>query len=128
MFAAAGVYGLIVLAPQLFLEGAVGRYDPPAVTHPEYFYGFVGVALAWQVAFLVIARDPQRLRPLMPVAALEKFVWAAATAVLFLGGRVSGAVFGFGMLDLCLGVLFLVCYRRTPGGAVLAADAADARR
>ena len=37
------------------MEARVGRDYPPAITHPEYFYGFLGVAAAWQVAFLVIA-------------------------------------------------------------------------
>ena len=61
----AGVYGLIVMAPNYFLERQISQNDPPPITHPEYFYGFVGVALAWQVAFLLISREPVRLRPLM---------------------------------------------------------------
>ena len=64
-FLIAGVYGLLALVPMYFLEGRIGRDIPPPITHPEYFYGFIGVAVAWQVAFLVIARDPVRFRPLM---------------------------------------------------------------
>ena len=43
----AGAYGLIVLIPQYFLETKNGRDFPPAITHPEYYYGFIGVAIAW---------------------------------------------------------------------------------
>ena len=59
LFLIAGIYGLAVILPQYFLEARVGRDYPPAITHPEYFYGFLGVAAAWQVAFLVIATDPR---------------------------------------------------------------------
>src|SRR5262249_1624463 len=65
VFLIAGVYGLLIIAPQYFLEERVGTDYPPAVTHPEYFYGFVGVTLAWQVLYLVIASDPVRYRPVM---------------------------------------------------------------
>ncbi len=44
-YTAAAVYGILALAPQYFLEQQVNRDFPPAITHPEYFYGFVGLAL-----------------------------------------------------------------------------------
>ena len=56
LFRIAGIYGLIVLVPQYFLESKIGEQTPPAITHPEYFYGFVGVGIAWQIAFLIIAQ------------------------------------------------------------------------
>lgn len=114
VFGAAGVYGLIVLMPQYLLEGRVGRDYPPPVTHPEYFYGFIGVGLAWQVAFLIIARDPARFRAMMPPGVLEKFSFALAAAALYAQGRLATAVLPFAAIDLLLGVLFLVAYVRTP--------------
>ena len=113
VFALAGIYGLIVLTPQLFLEAEIGRENPPAITHPEFFYGFTGVALAWQVAFIVISRDPARFRPLMIPAMLEKASFAIAGAVLFLQGRLSPLVLGFAGIDLLLGILFVVAYLKT---------------
>ena len=113
VFALAGIYGLIVLTPQLFLEAEIGRENPPASTHPEFFYGFTGVALAWQVAFIVISRDPARYRPLMIPAMLEKASFAIAGAVLFLQGRLSPLVLGFAGIDLLLGILFVVAYLKT---------------
>ena len=114
VFRIAGIYGLVVLAPNYFLEQQIGLNDPPAITHPEYFYGFTGVAIAWQVAFLVISRDPARYRPLMLVAAiLQKAPFAIAVPILFAQGRTSGVVLGFASVDLALGVLFAVAYWRT---------------
>ena len=52
VFRIAGIYGLIVLVPQYFMEGRMGADYPPAITHPEYYYGFLGVGVAWQIAFL----------------------------------------------------------------------------
>jgi hypothetical protein len=53
----AGIYGILVLAPALF--------RPPQGA-PEFYYGFIGLALAWQLAFFVVARDPIGFRALMP--------------------------------------------------------------
>lgn len=115
VFRIAGVYGLLVMLPQYFLEEQIGRDYPPPITHPEHFYGFIGVALVWQVAFLVIARDPVRYRPLMPVAVLEKLVFGVPAIVLYTGGRLAAPVLAFGVIDLMLGVLFAIAWWRTPG-------------
>lgn len=114
VFLTAGLYGLVVIAPQLFLEAKTSRDFPPAITHPEFYYGFVGTALAWQAAFLVIARDPLRYRPLMLVAALvEKGVFGIAGLVLYSQGRVPPLIVLFAGIDLVLGLLFLESWRRT---------------
>ena len=114
VFLIAGIYGLLVLTPQFFNEEWIARNDPPAITHPEHFYGFTALAWTFQLMFLLIARDPVRYRPLMPVAMLEKFSFAVIATVLLALGRVSMLVFGFAMVDLVLGVLFVVAYLRTP--------------
>jgi hypothetical protein len=113
VFAAAGVFGLIVLVPHYFLEDRIGRDAPPPITHPEYFYGFVGIAIAWQLAFLLISRDPVRYRPLMIAAIVEKATFAVATAVLYAQGRLRLEMLGAGMIDLVLGALFVISYIRT---------------
>lgn len=109
----AGIYGLIVLLPQYLLEKQIGIDTPPAITHPEFFYGFLGTAVAWQVAFLVIARDPQRYRPLMLPSLIEKFSFGLVVPVLFALGRISATVLVFGLIDLLLGVLFVISYQKT---------------
>ena len=113
VFLFAGVLGLMTLVPQYFMEGRVGRDFPPPLTHPEYFYGFVGVGAVWQVLFLIISKDPVRLRPAMPVAVLEKLSFGLPVIVLYLQGRLPAMILGFGLFDLFLGVLFVVSYRRT---------------
>jgi hypothetical protein len=115
VFRFAGIYGLIVLPPQYFLETRIGRDTPPPITHPEFFYGFLGVAIAWQVAFLIIAQDPLRYRPLMLAGVIEKFSFAAAVAVLLAQGRVAAAVTVFAGIDLVLGVLFFTAWHATSG-------------
>ena len=114
VFLTAAVYGVLVLAPQYFMEAKVGRDFPPAITHPEHFYGFLGVALAWQVLFVIIARDPVRYRPAMPVAVLEKLGFGVAAVVLFAQGRLHAAVLGAGLIDLVLAALFITAFRLTP--------------
>lgn len=115
IFLIAGVYGLAVLVPQFFLEARIGADYPPAITHPENFYGFIGVASVFQVVFLTIASDPVRFRPLMLASVAEKFVFAIAVYALFAQGRVPGVTVVFGSIDLVLGTLFTVCYFLTPG-------------
>jgi hypothetical protein len=117
VFRIAGIYGLAVLAPQYFLEERLGRDYPPPVTHPEHFYGFLGVAISWQVAFLLIARDPVRYRPLMIPAVLEKTTFGIAVLVLFARQRLAGMLLVFGIIDLAWGLLFLAAFRRATARA-----------
>jgi hypothetical protein len=113
VFFIAAVYGLIVLLPQYFLEAKTGRDFPPAITHPEYYYGFIGIAVAWQIVFLIVSRDPLRYRPLMPVGVVEKVVFGVPAIALYVTGRLSEQMLAAGILDLILGVLFVMAYRRT---------------
>ena len=110
-----GVYGILLLFPLFLLEERIGRDFPPATNHPEQYYAFLGVALAWQFVFLVIARDPLRYRPLMVPATLEKFLPAGAIVWLFSADRVSGSTLAPFVVDLGLGILFLLSYVRTAG-------------
>jgi hypothetical protein len=112
VYTIAGIYGLIVMFPQYFLEGRIGRDNPPPITHPEYFYGFIGIVLVWQLAFLVIAQEPARFRALMPVTVLEKLAFAVPVALLYAQGRVAPGVLPFAAIDIVLGTLFFVSWRR----------------
>ncbi len=113
----AGVYGLIVLAPQYLIELGLGPPLPGPIAQPEHFYGFIGVALAWQVVFLCIARDVQRYRLLMLPAILEKLVFGIPVLLLFSAGRVGVDVLVFGCIDLALGLLFALSFRATGGAS-----------
>ena len=113
VFLIAGIYGVLVVLPQYSLEDNIARDFPPAITHPEYFYGFIGVALAWQVAFLLIARDVQRYRLMMLPAILEKVTFGLAAVLLYANGRVGGSTVIGGALDLAFAVLFGLAFRAT---------------
>lgn len=116
-FLIASIYGFIVMLPQYFLEDKTGRDFPPMITHPEYFYGFIGVALAWQIVFLMISRDPVRYRPLMLPAMVEKITFGVAAIVLYLQGRLHAQMLGAGLLDLVLCVLFAISFVKTRDAA-----------
>jgi len=113
-FRFAGIYGLVVLLPQYLLEAKTGRDFPPAITHPEYYYGFIGVSVAWQIVFLALAKDPVRFRAMMIPAIIEKASFAIAVGILFALNRLGLPMLGAGFVDLILGVLFLDAYLRTP--------------
>jgi hypothetical protein len=112
-FYAAAVYGFLALIPQYFLESQIGRDAPPAVTHPEFFYGFIGVALVFQIIFIIIAREPVKYRPLMLVSVLEKISFAVPCIVLYLQNRLAAQMLAAGLIDLMLGLLFLTAYFKT---------------
>lgn len=106
----AGFWGIAVLLPMLFLQEHIGQAFPPRITHPEFYYGFVCVGLAWQVAFLVVSTDPVRYRPLMPACMLEKFSFVTAAAFLWISGRVPDPLLLGAAADLILGVAFTAAY------------------
>jgi len=114
VFRVAAVYGVVILTPLYFIFDLIGRNDPPPITHPAFFYGFVGVALAWQVAFCVISVDPARYRALMIPAVLEKFAFGVAVIALALERRVHPTDAVFSLVDLLFGVLFFAAYLKTP--------------
>lgn len=113
VFAAAGVWGFLVLTPLFFMFDAIGRQDPPPITHPGLYYGFVTTALAWQVAFLVIASNPIRYRVLMIPSMLEKFGYITVVVLLFLQNRVRVPDLVLAMLDLLFGVSFVAAFAAT---------------
>lgn len=115
VYLAAGIVGLIEIVPLYFYEAALNRTQPPPITHPEFYYGFVGVTLAWQVAFLVIARDPLRFRPLMPVSWIEKLLYPVAVGWLYSAGRTRVEMVPPAMLDLVWLALFVVAWVWTRG-------------
>jgi hypothetical protein len=114
VFVLAGVSGILMVVPPYFLEAKTSEDYPPPITHPEYYYGFLGVTLAWQVMFLVIASDPVRYRRAMLPAMLEKASFAFAIPILCAADRVAALWIGFAAMDATWLVLFVVAYLRTP--------------
>ena len=109
-----GLYGVIALSPNYLMEARFGMDHPPPITHPEFYYGFTGVGLAWQVAFFIIAKDPIRYRALMIPSILEKVAFAAAVYVLWAQSRVPQLYVLAATLDVMLAGLFAFAYVKTP--------------
>jgi hypothetical protein len=128
VFWIASVWGVLVLTPLFFLFDAIGRTDPPAITHPGFYYGFAAVALCWQVVFMVIAANPIRFRPMMILAMMEKFSYATVVYLLFQQGRMHASDLTFAGTDFLLGVLFLISFVKTKQRAALAEPPAAQER
>jgi len=114
VFWIAGIWGVLVITPLYFMFDVIGRNDPPPITHPGFFYGFAGAALAWQIVFFLIARDPSRHRPLMIPSVLEKLGYGTAVVVLVAQGRMHSSDMLFGGVDLLFALLFVISYVKTP--------------
>jgi hypothetical protein len=114
VFWIAGLLGFLTIAPLYFIFDVIGKQDPPPITHPAFFYGFAGVALVWQIAFIFIATNPVRFRPLMIPAILEKLVYSVPVIILVLQKRTNPRDLLFAAIDLALGVFFVLSYLRTP--------------
>ena len=114
-FLIAGIYGLLVLLPQYFVELGLGTDLAAVVAAPGFYYGFIGVAVAFQLVFLIIAIDPVKYRLMMLPSIVEKASFAIATALLFYHGRIQSDLFIGGMVDALLGILFLISFVLVPG-------------
>ena len=113
-FTIAGIYGLLVLTPFLFMERAIAERTPGGLTHPEYYYGFLGAALVMQLFYLTIGRDPLRYRPLMPLCTLAKLAFFMPVLILFLEDKVPAVTLGFASVDASLAAAFFLAWRVTP--------------
>jgi hypothetical protein len=113
VFILAGVWGIAVLTPLFFLVDLTGRSYAPPADYPHFFYGFLAVAMAWQLAFIVIGSNPIRYRLVMIPAFIEKAGYIIATAVLYSRGRISSADASTTIPDSLLLVLFVVAFIKT---------------
>ena len=112
-FIAAGIWGLTVLLPFYALTDVTGRRYAPPADYPQFFWGFFSVAIAWQIAFLLIGSDPARFRPFMIAAIIEKMGYVATLVVLYAIGRISSLDVQPALPDFILGLLFVIALWRT---------------
>jgi hypothetical protein len=129
VFLLAGASGVLVVAP-LYLEARFFAEHPPATNRPEFYYGFAGVTLAWQLLYLLIGTDPVRYRPAMLVASLAKASFALAVVVLFLQQRAEAWWLAAAAMDGTWVVLFAAAFlltRKRPATRASPAGAAGER-
>jgi hypothetical protein len=117
VFYGAAIWGVLVLTPLYFLFHLIGQQDPPPITHPGFYYGFVGTSLAWQFGFFVIATNPARFRTMMLPAALEKIGYGVPVVVLVLQNRMRSQDLVFSGADLLFAVWFLIAFVKTKDAA-----------
>jgi len=110
VFTGAGVWGIVVLTPLFFLVDVTGRAYAPPASYPHFFYGFLSVAMAWQIAFLIIGSNPLRFRPLMIPSIVEKVGFVVVAAVLYSKARISADEAMVAAPDLLLAVLFSAAF------------------
>lgn len=92
------------------MEEKLARDFPPPFSHPEQFYGFIGVALAWQLAFILIASDVERYRLFMLPAVAEKLLSSVSTLLLYVSERITAMVAAPAVIDLLLALLFMFAF------------------
>jgi hypothetical protein len=113
VFIGAGIWGIAVLTPFYWLLDVTGRQYAPPREYPHFFYGFISVAMAWQIAFLVIGSNPLRFRPFMIPGMLEKLSYVATLAALYGQSRISATDAQAAIPDLLLCILFVVAFAKT---------------
>lgn len=114
VFWVAGIWGVLILTPLYFMFDLIGRQTPPPINHPQFYFGFLGAGLVWQIAFFVIARDPVRFRSMMIPSVLEKLSYVVMLIALHLQGRLDAGQMFFCGTDLLLGLLFIAAFVKTP--------------
>jgi hypothetical protein len=60
VFWIAAIWGVLVLTPLYFMFDLIGRQDPPVITHPGFFYGFVGYGSSYLSSLRRILRAIDR--------------------------------------------------------------------
>ena len=110
VFIGAGIWGIVVLTPLFRLVDITGRQYVPPTDYPHFFYGFLSVTMAWQIAFLMIGSDPARFRPLMIPSILEKLGYVALLVVLYGLGRIPSGDALSEFTYVVLGVVFIASF------------------
>jgi hypothetical protein len=110
LFRGAAIYGLILLLPLYLLEKSVAA-PAGSLPHPEYYYGFIGAACAWQLVYWTIGDDPIRYRALMPLGVIAKLSFWIPTTLLWVAGGTPQATFVLSCGDLILAIAFFTAWR-----------------
>lgn len=116
VFLLAAFYGVCVLVPGFFAGGAGVSSSGSSPALPEFYFGFLSLAIVFQGMFVVIAIDPIKFRPFMLIAVFEKLSFFLVVVVLASSGRMSteSQYFLGGMIDGGLAALFLTAWLVTP--------------
>jgi hypothetical protein len=106
VFIGAALYGFVGASTIYFTDAP----DP----HRLMYFAFAGIALVFQGVFLVIARDPIRFQPLMPLCVFEKLSFGIPALAFYARDQAPAGMALGGAIDLVLGALFFIAWRRMP--------------
>lgn len=112
-FAIAATWGFLILGALYFNQANPALVPPPLPNHPDFYFGFLAVGLAWQAAFVILAIDPVKYRLFMIPAVLEKLGYVSTLLALFLRRELVPQMLGAALLDGTFGLLFLIAYFKT---------------
>jgi hypothetical protein len=113
IFIGAGIWGIAVLTPLYWLVDISGRHYAPPNDYPQFFYGFIAVAIAWQIAFLMIGSDPARFRIFMIPAMIEKFAYVSTLLIMHGRSLIPTIDVQPAIPDGLIGLLFIVAFWAT---------------
>ncbi len=119
LFGAAAVFnasvglGLLFLRPQV---SGVLRLDPISGTNLVLLYLTAGFILLFGCAFVMVAVDPVRYRPFIPLSILGKLAAFASVFGAWLAGQAPASLPALASGDLVFAILFLLVLRRVPVG------------
>ena len=113
IFIGAGIWGIAVLTPLYWLVDISGRHYPSPNDYPQFFYGFIAVAIAWQIAFLMIGSNPARFRIFMIPAMIEKFAYVSTLLIMYGRSLIPTIDVQPAIPDGLIGLLFIVAFWAT---------------
>ena len=113
VFVCAGIWGIGVLTPLYWLVDVSGRRYGVPTEYPQFYYGFLSVAMAWQIAFLIIGSNPARFRVLMIPGMLEKLGYVVPLVLLYQQARVTWADAQAAVPDFALAILMMLAFVKT---------------
>jgi len=113
VFVCAGIWGIGVLTPLYWLVDVSGRRYGVPTEYPQFYYGFLSVAMAWQIAFLIIGLNPARFRMLMIPGMLEKLGYVVPLVLLYQQARVTWADAQAAVPDFALAILMMLAFVKT---------------
>ena len=100
----AAIYGFIGAGTLYFTDAP----DP----YRLLYFAFAGIALVFQGVFLVIARDPRRFAPLLPLCVFEKLSFGIPALAFAARGQAETAMALGGAVDLLLAGIFMLAWRK----------------
>lgn len=113
VFVCAGIWGIGVLTPLYWLVDVSGRRYGVPTEYPQFYYGFLSVAMAWQIAFLIIGSNPARFRMLMIPGIIEKLGYVVGLSLLYQQARVTWADAQAAVPDFALAILMMLAFVKT---------------